>query len=142
MNKHPGGGKPNAPRCSAAGPPAPDVHSVRCMESRPWGFMDWCAARYGDVFTLRFPRQRPWVVVSHPDAVKEVFSGPPELLRAAESDRIMQPVVGRTPCCCSRGRAQGAASTPSAVVPRQRPAVLCRHDDRRRPSGDRTLAAR
>jgi cytochrome P450 len=76
------------------GPRLPTFIQFAAWTSRPWGFMDWCAARYGDVFTLRFPRQRPWVVVSHPDVVKEVFSGPPEVLCAAESNRIMQPVVG------------------------------------------------
>jgi cytochrome P450 len=33
-------------------------------------------------------------MVSHPDAVKEVFTGPPELLHAGEVNRILAPVVG------------------------------------------------
>jgi cytochrome P450 family 135 len=60
----------------------------------PWEFMQRCAARYGDVFTLRLAGERPWVMVSHPDAVKEVFTGPPEVLHAGEGNRILLPVVG------------------------------------------------
>jgi cytochrome P450 family 135 len=61
---------------------------------RPWDFMERCAARYGDMFTLRLAGERPWVMVSHPDAVQEVFTGPPELLHAGEGNRILLPVVG------------------------------------------------
>jgi cytochrome P450 len=56
--------------------------------------MEHCAARYGDTFTLRLVGERPWVMVSHPDAVKEVFSAPPELLHGGEGNRILLPVVG------------------------------------------------
>jgi cytochrome P450 family 135 len=33
-------------------------------------------------------------MVSHPDVVKEVFNGPPEVLHAGEGNRILLPVVG------------------------------------------------
>jgi len=56
--------------------------------------MQRCAARYGDVFTVRLAGEKPWVMVSHPDAVKEVFTGPAELLHAGEANRILLPVVG------------------------------------------------
>jgi cytochrome P450 len=62
---------------------------------RPWEFMERCAARYGDTFTLRLAGERPWVMVSHPEAVKEVFTGPPELLHGGEAGRrLLLPVVG------------------------------------------------
>jgi cytochrome P450 family 135 len=55
--------------------------------------MERCAARYGDIFTLRLAGEPPWVMISHPDAVKEVFTGPP-LLHAGEGNRILLPMVG------------------------------------------------
>jgi cytochrome P450 len=52
------------------------------------------AARYGDMFTLRLVSEPPWVMVSHPDAVKEIFTGPPELLHAGEGKQILVPALG------------------------------------------------
>jgi cytochrome P450 family 135 len=52
------------------------------------------AARYGDIFTLRLAGECPWIVVSHPDVVKEVFTGPPELLHAGEGKNLLIPALG------------------------------------------------
>ena len=76
------------------GPPLPVAVQTAAWIARPWEFMERCAARYGDVFTLRLAGEPPWVMVSHPDAVKEVFTGPPELLHAGEANRILKAVVG------------------------------------------------
>lgn len=76
------------------GPRLPVFVQTAAWVARPWDFMERCAARYGDTFTLRLAGERPWVMVSHPDAVKEVFTGPPELLHAGEGNRILLPVVG------------------------------------------------
>jgi cytochrome P450 len=76
------------------GPRLPVAVQTAAWMARPWDFMERCAARYGDTFTLRLAGERPWVMVSHPDAVKEVFTGPPELLHAGEGNRILLPVVG------------------------------------------------
>src|SRR5258708_832740 len=76
------------------GPRLPAAVQTAAWMARPWDFMERCAARYGDTFTLRMAGERPWVMMSHPDAVKEVFTGPPELLHAGEANRILLPVVG------------------------------------------------
>ncbi len=76
------------------GPRFPAVVQSAAWMAHPWEFMDRCAARYGDTFTLRPPGEGPWVMISHPDAVKEVFNGPPELLHAGEGNRLLLPVVG------------------------------------------------
>jgi cytochrome P450 family 135 len=76
------------------GPRLPVFVQTAAWVARPWDFMERCAARYGDTFTLRLAGERPWVMVSHPDAVKEAFTGPPELLHAGEGNRILLPVVG------------------------------------------------
>jgi cytochrome P450 len=77
-----------------SGPRLPAAVQSAAWFAHPWNFMDRCAARYGDTFTLRPLGERPWVMVSHPDVVKEVFNGPPELLHAGEGNRILLPVVG------------------------------------------------
>jgi cytochrome P450 len=76
------------------GPRLPVAVQTAVWMARPWEFMERCAARYGDVFTLRLAGERPWVMVSDPAIVKEIFTAPPELLHAGEANRILQPVVG------------------------------------------------
>ena len=43
---------------------------------------DQCAARFGDTFTLRILNEGRWVVISHPDHVKQVFTGDPHVFHA------------------------------------------------------------
>ncbi|MCV7230409.1 cytochrome P450 [Mycolicibacterium komossense] len=76
------------------GPRLPVAVQTAAWIFRPWDFMERCAARYGDTFTLRLAGERPWVMVSHPDVVKEVFTGPRELLHAGQANRILRPFVG------------------------------------------------
>jgi cytochrome P450 family 135 len=56
--------------------------------------MKRCAARYGDTFTMKLAGEGAMVMVSNPEAVREVFTAPPELLHAGEANRILLPVVG------------------------------------------------
>jgi cytochrome P450 len=76
------------------GPRLPVAVQTAAWIFRPWDFMERCAARYGDTFTVRLAGERPWVMMSHPDAVKEVFTGPRELLHAGQANRILRPFVG------------------------------------------------
>ena len=48
--------------------------------------MERCRDRYGDIFTLRIAQEGSWVFLSHPDAVKQVFTGDPRLLHAGEAN--------------------------------------------------------
>jgi cytochrome P450 len=57
--------------------------------------MDECAARFGDVFTLRLPASPPLVMFSHPDAIKAIFTGDEEDLRAGEANFRLEPILGR-----------------------------------------------
>ena len=61
--------------------------------TRPKPFLRRAHRTYGDVFTMRFYGD-DFVVLAHPDAVKEVFTGDPELLRAGEGNKILLPVLG------------------------------------------------
>jgi cytochrome P450 len=57
--------------------------------------MERAAARYGDTFTMELVGEGPIVMVSHPDAVRQIFTAPPALLLAGEANRILLPVVGQ-----------------------------------------------
>lgn len=53
-----------------------------------------CARRFGETFSLWLLHEDPWVVLSNPEHVKEVFTGDPHLLHAGEGNRILLPVLG------------------------------------------------
>ncbi|MBB3036428.1 cytochrome P450 [Hoyosella altamirensis] len=50
--------------------------------------------RYGDVFTLSVYPQRNLVQLAHPDDIRAVFGGPPDLFHAGEGNMILTPVMG------------------------------------------------
>jgi cytochrome P450 family 110 len=77
------------------GPTAPKVVQLARWIGWPVHFLESCRARYGDVFTLKLPGSAPFVIFSHPDAVKEIFTADPEELRAGEANAILEPVLGQ-----------------------------------------------
>jgi cytochrome P450 family 135 len=88
---------PRASENGAALPPGPRMS--RAMQTAIWSrHAQWmlrqCQARFGDAFTIRIAYEDTWVVLSNPDAVKQVFTGDPLKLHAGEANRILLPVVG------------------------------------------------
>ena len=61
---------------------------------RPRAFLERCRRRYGKRFTLRFIGSPPFVILSDPDDVKEVFAAPPEVLHPGEGAKVLEPLVG------------------------------------------------
>lgn len=53
---------------------------------RTTAFLDACAARFGDVFTLRLGDAGTLVVVHAPQHVREVFTGDAAVLQAGRSN--------------------------------------------------------
>jgi cytochrome P450 family 135 len=62
--------------------------------TRPGTLLERSRDRFGDVFTLRIEREGAWVVISHPDHVRQVFTGDPAVYHAGEGNRILLPLVG------------------------------------------------
>ena len=116
------------------GPRLPVFVQTAAWIFRPWDFMERCAARYGDTFTLRLAGEPPLVMVSHPEAVKEVFTGPPELLHVGEVNRILLPVVGANSVLLLDDDPHREQRRLHGPVPRPPAGVLRRHGDRCRPS--------
>jgi cytochrome P450 len=52
-------------------------------------------ARYGKRFTIRLLATPPFVMLSDPDELKQLFTAPPEVLHPGEGARILEPVIGR-----------------------------------------------
>ena len=63
--------------------------------ARPMPFMERCHAKYGDIFTLTIAQAGKFVFVAHPDMVKQVFTGSPDVYHAGEGNSVLLPVVGR-----------------------------------------------
>lgn len=78
------------------GPPLPSSVQAAMWALRPLQYMDRCRERYGSMFTLRVRRGRPWVMVTEPEHIKEVFTTAPEQVGAGagEANPLLEPLLG------------------------------------------------
>jgi cytochrome P450 family 135 len=92
LNVPTGTGRTNLP----PGPLMPSALQAIGWALRPLAFMDRCGERYGEIFTLRVRRRRPWVFLTNPEHVKQVFTTEPQLLRAGagEANPLLVPLLG------------------------------------------------
>jgi cytochrome P450 len=77
------------------GPRSPAMWQMLGLWSRPTAFVERCAARYGHRFTVQVIGQPPFVMLSDPQEIKEVFLAPPDVLHPGEGARILEPILGR-----------------------------------------------
>ena len=62
--------------------------------ARPLAFLERCRARYGKRFTLRLPFAPPFVFITRPDEIKQIYTAPADVLHPGEGARTLQPIVG------------------------------------------------
>jgi cytochrome P450 len=77
------------------GPRYPSLVQGTALWTRPFAFPARCRARYGKRFTLRFPLAPPFVILSDPDEIREVFMAPPDVLHPGEGAKVLEPLVGK-----------------------------------------------
>src|SRR5215472_2988627 len=78
-------------------PPGPKVPALVMSYQwlrRPLEFLEECAARYGDTFTIRFAGLPPLVIYSRPEDVKEIFSDDGSLLHAGKFNLSLSAFLG------------------------------------------------
>src|SRR5918998_1999600 len=63
--------------------------------SRPIPFMERARAKYGKRYTVNLLGTPPFVNISDPAEIKEVFMAPPDVLHPGEGANILEPVVGK-----------------------------------------------
>lgn len=64
--------------------------------TKPLDFMETCAQRYGDIFTVRIgPVFAPQVFISNPQAIQEIFAADPKQLDSGEEAGIKSPLLGQ-----------------------------------------------
>ena len=88
----------HAPALSTTGlPPRPDLSRYMMAVGfilHPTRFLESCQARCGDYFTLRPTPDRQVVFTVDPEAVKQVFTGDPDLLYAGAGNIVLGPILG------------------------------------------------
>ncbi|HEY7958322.1 MAG TPA: cytochrome P450 [Polyangia bacterium] len=78
-------------------PPGPrEPAAIQLLEwtYRPLPFLERCARRYGEAFTVRLPGFGAYVYLSSPELIKQVFTGDASLLEAGKGNRILEPLLG------------------------------------------------
>jgi cytochrome P450 len=81
-------------RVLPAGPRAPAVLQLLGTWTRPTASLEGLR-RYGKQVTVQLPFQPPFVILSDPDEIKELFTLPADVVHPGEGARILEPVVGR-----------------------------------------------
>ena len=77
-----------------AGPRWPRAVQTIAWWNRPLSFFERCRAKYGGRFTVRLLATEPFVHLTDPDEIKQVFTAAPDVLHPGEGARILEPVVG------------------------------------------------
>src|SRR5687767_8099711 len=75
------------------GPRAPGAVQSLHYGLDPFGFFGSARRRYGDVFTVRVTGQT-WVMLAHPDLVKQAFAQGPEQVDSGVANRPIRPLIG------------------------------------------------
>jgi cytochrome P450 len=76
------------------GPPEAPRRQILAWVRRPFAWLDECSRSYGETFTLRLASMPPMVVLSNPQAIREVFTGDPEILRSGEANALLATMLG------------------------------------------------
>ncbi|KAF3886566.1 MULTISPECIES: cytochrome P450 [Nostocales] len=89
-------------------PDGPKTHPwIQTLQwlTNPLEYMEDCAKRYGEIFTLRIgPRFTPQVFISNPQAIQQIFTTDPKYLDSGESAGISSPLLGRQSMLALEGK--------------------------------------
>ncbi len=77
------------------GPRVPAALQMLATWKRPAASLERLRQRYGKRITVQLPMQPPFVILSDPDEIKQLFTAPPDVLHPGEGARILEPLIGR-----------------------------------------------
>ncbi len=87
---------PRAPeRRLPPGPPLPKPIQTAIWSRQARRLLYSCQDRYGDMFTIRVAYEGTWVMLADPEAIKQVFTGDPQVFHAGEGNQILATVLGQ-----------------------------------------------
>jgi cytochrome P450 len=78
------------------GPDSPAAWQLFRYSHSPLPFLEQCARRYGDPFTIQLAGYGKLVMLASPDAVRDVFRGDPHVLHSGEGNEFLSATVGKT----------------------------------------------
>ena len=125
----PGGSKSDTIRyVNATLPPGPTtprpLQTVRWIVP-PGPMLEDCRGATATCSPCASRNEGNWVLLSDPEAIKQVFTGDPRVLHAGEANVVLLPVLGpQLACCCSTRPRTCAAQADAAAVPRRAHARL------------------
>lgn len=76
------------------GPRTPGVLALLAFMRRPTESLEEDFRRYGDLYTIKSPLLGREVVIAHPELVKQLFTGDPDVYHAGEPNRLLAPLLG------------------------------------------------
>ena len=76
------------------GPSAPAYWQLLRYTHSPLPFLEGCARRHGEAFTVRLAGYGTLVMLWSPDAVRDVFRGDPDALHSGEGNEFLSYSVG------------------------------------------------
>src|SRR5687768_7904880 len=76
------------------GPRSPAAWQLVRYTLTPLSFLEDCARRHGDPFTMRLAGYGTFVVLASPDAVKDVFHGDGDELHSGEGNEFLSVTLG------------------------------------------------
>jgi len=75
---------------------APPFWQLVRFAGDPLGMLDEGRRRFGDAFTIRSSGSLPFVMLSDPETVREVFRADPDVLHSGEANSIFSATIGRS----------------------------------------------
>ncbi|MDJ0724897.1 MAG: cytochrome P450 [Prochloraceae cyanobacterium] len=76
------------------GPKTPSLFQLINWIARPFKYLEECAAKYGDIYTMRLFGFPPIVFVADPQLIKEIFSNDTKYFDVGRSNEIFRPLFG------------------------------------------------
>jgi cytochrome P450 len=76
------------------GPRRPAALQLLGVWKRPTATLERARRRYGKRITVQVPFQPPYVLLTDPAEIKELFMAPPDAVHPGEGARILEPMVG------------------------------------------------
>ncbi|MEA2159191.1 MAG: hypothetical protein QOD66_1571, partial [Solirubrobacteraceae bacterium] len=76
------------------GPSVPGALQMLATWKRPAASLERLRSRYGKRVTVQLPFQPPFVILSDPDDIKDLFMAAPDVVHPGEGARILEPLIG------------------------------------------------